>query len=85
MKVTTLIVLASVTLTLALPGNTTRGNREATGPGGPIASITAYADSMGFSWRWERDFKRLTCMRHPDQVRFYEGKRFYRKKVNKKP
>ncbi len=32
---------------------------------------------MGYLCRWERDFGRLTCIRHPNGFRFYEGIYFY--------
>ena len=42
-----------------------------------MVSIPAIADSLGFSWQWERTFRRLTCVRPPQKFRFYEGIRFY--------
>ncbi|MBN1309344.1 MAG: N-acetylmuramoyl-L-alanine amidase [Chitinispirillaceae bacterium] len=40
-------------------------------------AITVVTDSLGYSWEWERAFGRLTCVRQPDRLRFYEGNCFY--------
>jgi N-acetylmuramoyl-L-alanine amidase len=42
-----------------------------------LLPITGFADSLGYSWRWERAFRRLTCVRHPVRIRFYEDNTFY--------
>lgn len=40
-------------------------------------SICSYADSMGYTCRWERSFRRLICVRQPVHYRFYENIAFY--------
>jgi len=40
-------------------------------------AITTVADSLGFSWQWERSFGRLTCVHRPDHLRFYENNCYY--------
>lgn len=52
-------------------GKTSEDDRSSHG------SIAAFADSMGYSCRWERTFRRLTCVRQPVHYRFYENIAFY--------
>ena len=40
-------------------------------------SICSFADSMGYTCRWERSFRRLTCVRQPVHFRFYQNNAFY--------
>ncbi|MBN1576723.1 MAG: N-acetylmuramoyl-L-alanine amidase [Chitinispirillaceae bacterium] len=53
------------------------GSEKSDGTAASMGAITAFADSLGYSWQWERAFGRLTCVRPPDQLRFYEGNCFY--------
>ena len=45
--------------------------------GSVMRSIVETADSIGFSCQWERAFRRLTCIRQPEQVRLYQDNCFY--------
>jgi N-acetylmuramoyl-L-alanine amidase len=60
----------------ALPGDCSAEDTGAS-VGGTLRNIIEVADSLGYSWRWERAFRRLTCIRQPVQIRFYEDNFFY--------
>ncbi|MBN1761380.1 MAG: N-acetylmuramoyl-L-alanine amidase [Chitinispirillaceae bacterium] len=42
-----------------------------------LRAIVEVADSLGYSCRWERTFRRLSCTRQPLRFRFYEDNCFY--------
>lgn len=69
-----LLAVALFCLSLAGSGST-EGSTPSTDT--QLRAIVEVADSLGYSCRWERTFKRLSCTRGPEHLRFYEDNCFY--------
>jgi N-acetylmuramoyl-L-alanine amidase len=72
------VVFFGAVIVAFLPG-IVRASLDSAGNAKDLCSVTRFADSLGYSWHWERAFNRLTCVRQSDQLRFYENIGFCQK------